>query len=86
MIGRVIARSPTVWHSNVTIDVGSGDGVKVDDPVISGDGVVGRIASVEGGSSQVMLLTDHESAISAKVVARPACRAWSSPKSATPKT
>jgi rod shape-determining protein MreC len=66
--GRVTVRSPTVWHSSVTIDIGSGDGVRVDDPVISGDGVVGRIASVEGGSSQVMLLTDHESAISAKVL------------------
>ncbi len=66
--GRVTARSPTVWHSSVSIDVGSGDGVHVDDPVISGDGVVGRIASVEPGSSQVMLLTDHESAISAKVL------------------
>ncbi|HEY0391325.1 MAG TPA: rod shape-determining protein MreC [Solirubrobacterales bacterium] len=66
--GRVTARSPTVWHSSVSIDVGSGDGVHVDDPVISGDGVVGRIASVEGGSAQVMLLTDHESAISAKVL------------------
>lgn len=68
VVGRVIARSPTVWRSSVTIDVGSGDGVHVDDPVISGDGVVGRIASVEGSSAQVMLLTDHESAISAKVV------------------
>jgi rod shape-determining protein MreC len=66
--GRVTARSPTVWHASVAIDVGSGDGVQVDDPVISGDGVVGRIASVEPSSSQVMLLTDHESAISAKVL------------------
>ena len=66
--GRVIARSPTVWHSSVTIDVGSGDGVHVDDPVISGDGLVGRIASVEPGSSQVTLITDHASAISAKVL------------------
>jgi rod shape-determining protein MreC len=66
--GRVIARSPTVWRSSVTIDVGSGDGVREDDPVISGDGVVGRIAAVEPGSSQVMLLTDHASAISAKVL------------------
>ena len=32
------------------------------------EGVVGRISSVEPGSSQVMLLTDHASAISAKVV------------------
>jgi rod shape-determining protein MreC len=68
VIGRVIARSPTLWRSGVTIDVGSGDGVRVDDPVISGDGVVGRIAATEPGSSQVMLLTDHASAISGKVL------------------
>ena len=66
--GRVIARSPTVWQSAVTIDVGASDGVHVDDPVIGGDGLVGRVASAEGGSAQVMLLTDHASAISAKVV------------------
>jgi rod shape-determining protein MreC len=66
--GRVIARSPTVWNSAVTIDIGSGDGVKVDDPVISGDGLVGLIASTQGGSAQVTLITDHASAVSAKVV------------------
>jgi rod shape-determining protein MreC len=66
--GRVIARSPTVWYAAVTIDLGSGDGVRVDDPVMSGDGLVGRISSVQGGSSQVMLITDHASAVSAKVL------------------
>jgi rod shape-determining protein MreC len=66
--GRVIARSPTVWNSTVTIDVGSGDGVKVDEPVVSGEGLVGQIASVQGGSAQVMLITDHASAVSAKVL------------------
>lgn len=66
--GRVIARSQTVWNSSVTIDLGDGDGVRVDDPVVSGDGLVGRIASVEPGSSQVMLLTNHASFVSAKVV------------------
>jgi rod shape-determining protein MreC len=66
--GRVIARSPTVWRSSVTIDAGSGDGVRLDDPVVSGEGLVGRIASVEPGSSQVMLITDHASAVAAKVV------------------
>ncbi|MGH2976515.1 MAG: rod shape-determining protein MreC, partial [Solirubrobacterales bacterium] len=66
--GRVIARSPTIWRSSVNIDLGSGDGVRVDDPVISGEGLLGRIASVEPGSSQVMLLTDHASAVSAKIV------------------
>ena len=52
----------------VTIDVGSGDGVEVDDPVISGDGLVGPVSSVEGGSAQVTLITDHSSAVSAKVL------------------
>jgi rod shape-determining protein MreC len=66
--GRVIARSPTVWHSAVTIDVGSDDGVRVDDPVISGDGLVGLVASAQGGSAQVTLITDHASAVSAKVL------------------
>jgi rod shape-determining protein MreC len=65
---RVIARSPTVWHSTVTVDAGSGDGVSVDDPVISGDGLVGRVSSVQRGSAQVALLIDNSSAVSAKVV------------------
>ncbi len=68
VIGRVIARSPTEWRSSVTIDLGSDDGVRVDDPVVAAAGLVGRVTSVVGGSSQVMLLTDHASAVSAKVV------------------
>jgi rod shape-determining protein MreC len=68
VIARVIARSPTVWNSSVTVDAGSGDGVEVDDPVISGDGLIGLVASVQGGSAAVKLITDHTSAVSAKVV------------------
>ena len=66
--GRVIGRSPTFWHSAVNIDLGRDDGVRVDDPVVSGDGLVGLVASAQGGSSQVTLLSDHTSAISAKVL------------------
>lgn len=66
--GRVIARSPTLWFADVTIDVGSGDGVEVDDPVVNGDGLVGKVAAVTGGSARVTLIADHSSAVSAKVV------------------
>ncbi len=65
---QVIARSPTLWNSKIAIDVGRDDGVHVDDPVMSGAGLVGRVSSVEGGSAQVLLITDSSSAISAKVV------------------
>jgi rod shape-determining protein MreC len=66
--GRVIGRSPTVWFADVTIDVGSGDGVEPDDPVVTGDGLVGKVAAVTGGSARVTLIADHSSAVSAKVV------------------
>jgi rod shape-determining protein MreC len=66
--GRVISRSPTVWFSDVTIDVGSGDGVEVDDPVVNGDGLVGKISAVTGGTARVTLIADHSSAVGAKIV------------------
>lgn len=66
--GRVILRSPTVWFSDVTIDVGSGDGVAVDDPVVTGDGLVGKVSAVTGGSARVTLIADHSSAVGAKIV------------------
>ena len=66
--GRVITRSPTVWFSDVTIDAGSGDGVEVDDPVVNGDGLVGKITAVTGGTARVTLIVDHSSAVGAKLV------------------
>lgn len=66
--GRVIGRSPTVWFADVTVDVGSGDGVEVDDPVVNGDGLVGKISAVTGGSARVTLIADHSSAVGVKIV------------------
>jgi rod shape-determining protein MreC len=66
--GRVIARSPSIWFADVTVDVGSGDGVKLNDPVVNGDGLVGTVSAVTPGSSQVTLIADSSSAVSAAVV------------------
>jgi rod shape-determining protein MreC len=64
----VIGRSPTVWYSTVTIDRGSSSGIHNDDPVITGDGLAGRVTDTTSGTSQVTLITDHRSAVSAKVL------------------
>ena len=64
----VVTRSPTIWVSTVTIDRGSSDGVAVDDPVVSADGLVGKISSVSPAESAVTLLPDGSSAVSAKIV------------------
>ena len=66
--GHVIALSPTVWFSDVTIDVGSGDGVSLNDPVVNGQGLVGQVTAVTGGTSKVTLISDHSSAITVRVV------------------
>src|SRR5215212_9502598 len=66
VIGRVFARSPSTWYSTVEINKGSSDGVRPDQPVINGEGLVGKVKSVSDGSAIVMLLTDQEFGVSAK--------------------
>lgn len=65
---QVIARSPTVWYSTVTIDKGSDSGLREDQPVVSGDGLVGKVSAVSSNAAQVTLITDHTSGVSAQVV------------------
>jgi rod shape-determining protein MreC len=65
---RVIARSPTVWYATITIDKGSDQGVRVNQPVMSGSGLVGKVSDVAPDASRVTLLTDHTSGVSAQVV------------------
>jgi rod shape-determining protein MreC len=65
---RVIARSPTVWYSTVTIDKGSDQGLRVNQPVMSGTGLIGKVSDVAPDASRVTLLTDHTSGVSAQVV------------------
>ena len=64
---RVFVRSPTIWYSTVTINKGSSDGVREGDPVVNGAGLVGRIRTVSGGSSQVLLITEGGWGVSARV-------------------
>jgi rod shape-determining protein MreC len=65
---RVIGRSPTVWYSAITIDKGSDQGVRRDQPVVSGAGLVGRVSDVAPDAARVTLITDHTSGVSAQLV------------------
>ncbi len=64
---RVIGASPTVWFATVTIDKGSSDGVRLNQPVINDLGLVGTISAVWADGSQVTLITDHTSGVSARI-------------------
>jgi rod shape-determining protein MreC len=72
---RVIGRSPTVWYGTVRIDKGSSAGIEENDPVVAGvedpreygGALVGRVSEVTAGSAVVQLITDHRSAVSARI-------------------
>jgi rod shape-determining protein MreC len=68
LTARVIARSPTVWSEAVQLNVGSADGVRVDQPVVTGGGLAGRVTSVTGHTATVTLLVDSSSAVSSQVL------------------
>jgi rod shape-determining protein MreC len=65
---RVIARSPSTWFQTLQINKGSSDGVRVDQPVVNHEGLVGKVKSVSDGNAVVMLLTDPEFGVSARTL------------------
>ena len=64
---RVIARDSTVWFNTITIDRGSSAGIKLNMPVVTGGGIVGRVIALSPWTAQVMLLTDEKAAAGAVV-------------------
>ena len=64
---RVIARDPSAWFDSAIINQGTSAGVEVNMPVVTPDGVVGRVAAASPVSAQVMLLTDERAAAGAAV-------------------
>ena len=58
---QVIATSGTEQSRLITIDKGSNAHIKIDMPVITPDGIVGKVKDVFPLSSQVLLINDHDS-------------------------
>jgi rod shape-determining protein MreC len=63
----VVFKSPNLWYQTVTIDAGTARGVRVNDPVINGEGLVGKITLASSDGAVVSLITDSEVGISAMV-------------------
>jgi rod shape-determining protein MreC len=66
-LAQVVTRDPANWWRTIEIDVGSRDGMTVDLPVLTTDGLVGRISSVAYTRSQVTLVGDPKCKVSALV-------------------
>jgi len=64
---RVISRDPSGWFNSVVVNRGSSAGVAVNMPVVTPDGIVGRVVAVSPVTAQVMLITDDRAAAGAVV-------------------
>jgi rod shape-determining protein MreC len=63
----VVMRDPANWWRTVQIDLGSRDGIQTNMPVLTPDGLVGRVSAVNFLNSQVVLIGDQNCRVSAVV-------------------
>jgi rod shape-determining protein MreC len=61
----VIGRPAAAFSQAINVAVGSNDGVRRNDPVVTEDGLIGLVTRVSGSTARVTLLTDEQSAVSA---------------------
>ncbi len=68
MPAQVVAFGPTQGFAwTITIDAGSTDGVKLDQNVVNGQGLVGRVIRVGPATSVVALLVDATATVGARI-------------------
>jgi rod shape-determining protein MreC len=63
----VVGQSPNIWYSVVSINKGTPDGIRVNDPVVNDEGLVGRVVAVESDAAQVDLITDSSMGVLARI-------------------
>ena len=63
----VIVKTPNIWYQTVSIDAGSSSGIQVNDPVINGEGLVGKVQTVASDGAIVELITNPSMGVSARV-------------------
>lgn len=65
ILSRVIGRDPSLWNQVLIIDKGARSNIKLGMPIVTSDGVLGKISRVSDEASEVLLLTDFRSRIGA---------------------
>ena len=63
----VVAKEAGGWFSVFTVNKGARDGVEKDDPVLSDEGLIGRVMEVTDSTSVVLTLIDSRSAVAGLV-------------------
>ena len=64
---RIIARDPATWYQTVKIDRGTAEGVQLDMPVLTEEGLVGKTAVVSDHAATVILIADENCKVAATI-------------------
>src|SRR5262249_14813184 len=64
---RIIGRDPSAWFDSAIINRGSLDGVKLDMPIVTDGGLVGRVTAVSPLTAQVDLITRDKSGVGGEI-------------------
>ncbi|MGB7209310.1 MAG: rod shape-determining protein MreC [Pyrinomonadaceae bacterium] len=67
LTARIIGRDPSIWFDSSIVNRGSLDGVKLNMPVVTNGGLVGRVTAVGPLTSQFDLITRDKSGLGAIV-------------------
>ncbi len=67
LTARIIGRDPSIWFDSSIVNRGSLDGVKLNMPVVTDGGLVGRVTAVSPLTAQVDLITRDKSGLGAIV-------------------
>ncbi|MBF7114689.1 rod shape-determining protein MreC [Pediococcus pentosaceus] len=55
----VLTRSPSSWQDLITVNKGTANGIKKNQPVLAGNGLVGRVVEADYTVSKVELISDN---------------------------
>lgn len=66
-VGKIIYREHDNWSKTFKIDIGSDDGVKLNQAVVHKDGLVGYVSAVEKSSCVVTTILDPSSSVSVNI-------------------
>ena len=64
---RVTVLNPSLFLRSININLGSSDGLQPDQPVMTGTGLVGKVAVVTPNAAKVTLLTDSSFEVGARI-------------------
>lgn len=63
----VIGESPELWNRTISINAGTGSGVRENDPVVVGEGLVGVVTGAYPDGAVVSLITDSGIGVTAEI-------------------